>query len=112
MKLQWKKEPSAPKGRFLPSITPSLASLVVGMLLLPACGEVNIETSRNKEMKSKLMGDVRTELMAELGIGEMTQEPVVSDSSCVTCHTDKEKLKFETASIKKPSKSALQSGKG
>ena len=33
-------------------------------------------------------------------------------SSCISCHTDKEKLKMETAGIKKPKGSALTSGKG
>ena len=33
-------------------------------------------------------------------------------SACVSCHTDKEKLKVETADIKQPKGSALQSGKG
>jgi hypothetical protein len=33
-------------------------------------------------------------------------------SSCVACHTDVERLKAETATIKVPGGSALQAGKG
>ena len=33
-------------------------------------------------------------------------------SSCVSCHTDAERLKVESAMLPKPKKSALTSGKG
>lgn len=34
------------------------------------------------------------------------------DSSCVSCHTDAERLKAECAAIPQPQGSALQAGKG
>ncbi len=45
---------------------------------------------------------------------EKAEAPVAEapSSSCVSCHTDREKLKVETADIKQPKGSALQSGKG
>jgi hypothetical protein len=86
--------------------------ILAGVALTAGCGEVNIETKDYKETKARIKQDVKAEVLAELG-GEYTPAgPVVSDSSCVSCHTDKERLKVETAGIKKPKGSALTSGKG
>lgn len=89
------------------------AVLVAAGFILGGCGDVNIETSGHRELKSRLKSEIKSELLAELGGGQpgMTS-PVASSSACVSCHTDKEKLKMETARIKAPPKSAMTSGKG
>ena len=85
--------------------------LLAGVALTPGCGEQNIETSSYKEQKAKIKADVKAEILAELG-GTAVVQPVVSSSSCVSCHTDQERLKMESAGIKQPKGSALTSGKG
>ena len=70
------------------------AALLASTLLLAGCGK-------------KEEGPV-----AEGPKGEKTVAAVASDSACVSCHTDRERLKMESAGIKRPPKSAMTSGKG
>ena len=95
-----------------PVTAAAAALLLAGGAVLPGCGEQNIQTSAYKAQKEKIKADVKAEILAELGGGAAAPQPVVSDSSCVSCHTDKERLKIESAGIKQPKGSALTSGKG
>lgn len=79
---------------FRTGIACSLTLLLAAALLLAGCGK--------KE---------------ETPVAEKAPEKVAAPASgtasaCVSCHTDKEKLKMETAGIKQPKGSALTSGKG
>ena len=49
-------------------------------------------------------------LLPAWGAGEAAAEE--TQSTCVACHTDKDKLKMESAGIKRAKPSAMQSGKG
>lgn len=86
--------------------------LLAAVAVTPGCGEQNIETSSYREQKAKIKRDVKAEVLAELGGIPVPAEAVASSSSCVSCHTDQERLKMETAGIKQPKGSALTSGKG
>jgi mono/diheme cytochrome c family protein len=101
------------KNRLLksPLTAAAAVALLAGAAFLPGCGEQNIQTSAYKAQKEKIKADVKAEVLAELG-GAAPQGPVESSSSCVSCHTDEERLKMETAGIKQPKGSALTSGKG
>ena len=92
------------KNRLLksPLTAAAAVALLAGAAFLPGCG---------KAQKEKIKADVKAEVLAELG-GAAPQGPVESSSSCVSCHTDEERLKMETAGIKQPKGSALTSGKG
>ena len=99
------------KNKLLSTPFPAAVLLVAGAALLAGCGEQNIQTSAYKAQKEKIKNDVKAEILAELG-GAVPQRPVESASSCISCHTDEERLKMESAGIKQPKGSALTSGKG
>jgi uncharacterized lipoprotein YajG len=85
-------------------------------------------TLRSKNFRTGIACSLTIVLAAALmlaGCGKKEETPVAEKpaeksaapsagtaSACVTCHTDKEKLKMETAGIKRPKGSALTSGKG
>jgi hypothetical protein len=68
--------------------------LALGVLAITACGDVDLSKKGGPAVAGK------------------ADSNAVAGSACVSCHTDKEKLKMETAGIKAPPKSALTSGKG
>jgi len=94
-------------------VTGTSFALLGACLFVSGCGEQNIQTEGYKNLKEKIKAEVKSEFLSELtGVSVADSGPVESDSSCVSCHTDKEKLKFESAGIKRPPASALTSGKG
>ncbi len=111
--MKWKNPAAQRSPRRRGGVISACAVLVAVGFSLAGCGDVNIETSGHKELKSRLKSEITSELLRELTGGQpgMTT-PVASSSACVSCHTDKEKLKMETARIKAPPKSAMTSGKG
>jgi len=80
--------------RRIPPGIAALAVIALGALAITACGDVDL----SKKGSSPVAGEGSSE--------------AVAGSACVSCHTDKEKLKMETAGIKAPPKSAMTSGKG
>lgn len=111
--MKWKITVAERSHRRRGGVLTACAVLMAAGFGLAGCGDVNIETSGHKELKARLKAEVKSELLAELTGGrEGMTAPVASSSACVSCHTDREKLKMETARIKAPPKSALTSGKG
>ena len=80
--------------RRIPPGIAALAVIALGALAITACGDVDLSKKGGTPVADK------------------ADSNVVAGSACVSCHTDKEKLKMETASIKAPPKSSLTSGKG
>jgi mono/diheme cytochrome c family protein len=80
--------------RSIPTGIATLAVIALGALVITACGDVDLSKKGGPAVADKAI------------------PAAVADSACVSCHTDKEKLKMETAGIKAPPKSALTSGKG
>ena len=90
--MEWKGTPAPGSMSLRTGITMSLAVLFAAAVLQAGCG---------KKEEAPVTAGPKAEKAA-----------VASASACVSCHTDKEKLKMETAAIKKPPKSAMTSGKG
>ncbi len=79
---------------FRTGIACSLTILLAAALMLAGCG---------KKEEAPVAGKPAEKVAAQSS---------ETASACISCHTDKEKLKMETAGIKKPKGSALTSGKG
>lgn len=72
----------------------TLAVIALGVLAITACGDVDLSKKGGPAVADKAI------------------PASMAGSTCVSCHTDKERLKMETAGIKAPPKSAMTSGKG
>ena len=74
---------------------------------------LRVSRSRRHLSRRLLAAALAAGLLVATGSAEAAGDPAAEPAStCVTCHTDVEKIKAEAANVPVPAGSALQAGKG